>query len=55
MKEQTIMHAVEVTVECPHCNKMQYGFICNPAGGEFECDDCHQPYRVHPEADIEHR
>lgn len=55
MKEQTIMYATEVIIECPHCSKHQYGFVGNPAGLEFDCGDCGEKYRVHPDADIEHR
>jgi hypothetical protein len=40
VKTQTMILAVEVVVECPHCDKQQEGFIGNPAGGQFECEDC---------------
>lgn len=55
VKTQTMILAVEVVVECPHCDAQQEGFIGNPAGGQFECEDCGKPYKVHEEADIEHR
>lgn len=48
-----IMTATEVSVDCPHCSQCQVGFIGNPAGEEFECDDCGGSYRIHAEADIE--
>lgn len=55
MKVQTLMLAINVVVECPNCGSFEEGFVGNPAGGEFVCDNCKEPYRVHPEADIEHR
>lgn len=51
--EVTSMNAVEVTVQCPHCDEVQRGFIGNPAGGEFKCEFCGVKYKIHPEADIE--
>ncbi len=53
MKVQTLMTTTDVKVECLHCGEQQDGFWGNPAGGQFECDHRKQPYRVHPEADIE--
>ncbi|MDA0155436.1 hypothetical protein OH460_24255 [Vibrio sp. Makdt] len=55
MKTVTELHTMNVALYCPHCGEEQGGFCVNPAGGEFECDDCHKPYKVHSEADIEHR
>jgi uncharacterized protein (DUF983 family) len=55
IKTQTVMLAREVIIECPHCQEHQDGFFGNPAGGAFDCDDCGKKYRVHKEADIEHR
>lgn len=51
--EVTSMEAVEVAVRCPHCESIQRGFIGNPAGRKFECEDCGLEYKIHPEADIE--
>jgi predicted RNA-binding Zn-ribbon protein involved in translation (DUF1610 family) len=53
MKTATVMYATSVRVQCPHCGAVEDGFIGNPAGKAFECDSCKQPYRIHPEADIE--
>jgi ribosomal protein L37AE/L43A len=55
MKIVTEMYAKEVVVLCPHCHEEQDGFVSNPAGGVFECEHCTQTYKVHTEADIEHR
>ncbi len=53
IKSQSLMTTTNVEVECPHCGEKQSGFWGNPAGGEFVCDDCQQPYQVHPDADID--
>lgn len=50
----TEMYTTELRVRCPHCNSMQDGFVINPAGHDFECDDCGRKYKIHPEADIEY-
>ena len=49
----TMMYATNIRVWCPHCGEMQDGFIGNPAGGTFECDDCGKPFKVHSDADID--
>ncbi|MCE2571852.1 hypothetical protein [Motilimonas eburnea] len=53
MKVQNYMLTADVEVICPHCGSLESGFVGNPAGGEFVCDSCGQPYQVHKEADIE--
>lgn len=55
VRVQTYMRTREVTAGYPHCDKEQYGFIGNPVGGEFNCEDCGEPFKVHQEADIEFR
>ncbi|MFA0630162.1 hypothetical protein AB4589_20635 [Vibrio sp. 10N.222.49.A3] len=52
MKVVTELHTMNVALYCPHCNEEQDGFI---GGGKFECDDCKKPYKIHSEADIEHK
>jgi hypothetical protein len=54
VKVQTLMLTNKVMVQCPHCNKIQDGFISNPVGGQFDCEDCNKTYKIHPEADIEY-
>lgn len=51
----TDLYARDVVLYCPHCGEVQDGFVSNPAGHQFTCDDCDMPYAVHPEADIEHK
>jgi len=53
LKVTTTMYTSKVRVLCPHCGAVEDGFIGNPAGKEFECDSCKQPYQIHPEADVE--
>lgn len=53
METVTELQAREVNLNCPHCGKQQDGFIGDPRGEEFECDDCGKTYKVHNDADIE--
>lgn len=55
MKILTEILAVNIEVRCPHCSATQDGFFGDPRGKEFECDDCEQMYKIHPDADIEMR
>nr|WP_181974665.1 hypothetical protein [Vibrio cholerae] len=55
MKVVTELYAREVVLYCPHCGEEEDGFVVNPAGLEFTCDHCNKPFKVHPEADIEHK
>lgn len=50
----TSLYTRSVTLFCPHCNTTQDGFIGNPSGTDFDCDNCGKTYHVHAEADIEH-
>lgn len=52
-KEVTSLTAVDVFLYCPYCNERQDGFCGNPQGGEFECDDCGEEYKVHNCADVD--
>ena len=53
IKEQTLLYATDVKLQCPHCGEWEDGFVGNPSGHQFDCDSCGKPYRVHREADIE--
>ena len=55
LKVVSMMLARDVVLDCPHCGVEQSGFVMNPAGGTFDCDECEKPYKVNPEADIEHK
>ena len=53
MKVATSMRVLEVEIDCPYCGATQSGFLGNPQGNEFECDECEETYKVHSEADPE--
>ncbi|HCG9468352.1 TPA: hypothetical protein NKA91_003666 [Vibrio parahaemolyticus] len=55
LKVQTMLFATSVELECPHCGEIESGFVGNPAGEVFTCDSCDEKYKVHSEADIEHK
>lgn len=40
-------------IECPHCDTPQQGFINDPRGGKYTCDDCQQDYQVPENAEID--
>jgi len=39
-------------VNCPLCNSEQPGFVADPRGGDYECDECHSVYHVPANAPI---
>ncbi|MBM9615251.1 hypothetical protein JWJ90_13275 [Desulfobulbus rhabdoformis] len=45
-KVATRVIAKEIAVECPYCHEEQYGFVSDPRGGRFRCDDCHEEFAV---------
>ncbi len=54
IEEVTNLYTTQVTLFCPHCESKQHGFLIDPSGHKFECDECGKPYRVSPHADIEY-
>lgn len=46
IKEVTMLIATAVALHCPHCDMEQDGFVGNPDGNIFECDECGRPYKV---------
>ena len=40
-------------IECPHCSVPQMGFINDPRGGSFKCEDCGQEYAVPEDSEID--
>lgn len=53
LKESTIIRAITVETQCPHCNKWNSGWIGNPRGHIDTCEYCDKVYKVHPDADVE--
>lgn len=49
----TSITATDFAVKCPHCDEVVDGWLGSPRGQETECDYCHLPFKVHPDADIE--
>jgi transposase-like protein len=33
-------------IECPHCGVPQFGFVNDPRGGNFTCNDCNLKFDV---------
>lgn len=42
----TVIVIHEFKVICPYCGEEQGGFIDDPSGGEFICNDCNQSFIV---------
>ena len=52
-KTSTVVIAARVEyVNCPFCNVEQPGFVADPRGGDFECDECKSVYHVPANAPI---
>ena len=39
-------------VNCPFCNVEQPGFVADPRGGDYQCDECKSVYHVPAKAPI---
>ncbi|MBF3843981.1 hypothetical protein ISG21_00570 [Burkholderia pseudomallei] len=35
-----------LSLDCPHCESTQDGWVADPRGREHECDECGQNYLV---------
>ena len=55
MLEVTEIFTTEAYTICPHCNSENHGWTADPRGSVDTCDSCDKEYKVHPDADIEHR
>jgi DNA-directed RNA polymerase subunit RPC12/RpoP len=33
-------------IECPHCEVPQFGFLNDPRGGTYDCNDCKLSFDV---------
>jgi transposase-like protein len=40
------MNVRSVSIDCPHCNATQDGWLADPRDKTHECDDCGKSYRV---------
>lgn len=45
--------AGNVRVTCPSCGTTVEGFIGDPRGGEYDCEECGRRFQVHPDAEID--
>jgi len=46
------IQATMITVDCPHCGFMNEGFLGDPRGGRYDCDDCKEPFRISDNAEV---
>ena len=54
VKVVTTLFTTNIHFRCPHCKAIQDGWVIDPSGRQYECEECGKPYRVHPNADIEY-
>lgn len=46
------IYPATIMIECPNCGEDQEGFMGDPRGGEFECEDCDMDYTVPEDSEI---
>lgn len=46
VKEVEVLSVWSVSLNCPHCEATQDGWMIDPRGKEHECDECGKTYRV---------
>jgi len=54
MKTVSMLYTTEVSLRCPECGNYEEGFVVDPRGQTFKCEDCGATYKVHPDADVEY-
>lgn len=52
MKEVTRINATMITLDCPHCGENQEGFLDDPRGGDYKCEECGNMYGVAEDATV---
>lgn len=40
-------------VDCPHCGAAQMGFLNDPRGGTYDCEECNTPYQIPKDARVD--
>lgn len=45
-ENEIVIVAYVNSVDCPHCAATQMGFLNDPRGGTYECDECKKSYYV---------
>lgn len=46
MKEVNSIEVRDATFDCPYCGELQDGFLNDPRGGKFKCEECNKEYLV---------
>ena len=47
-----VIAAFITSVNCPICNTPQLGFIEDPRGGDFDCNDCGRPFHIPADSSV---
>ena len=46
MEEAETLFIWSCTINCPHCDASQDGWVIDPRGTEQVCDSCNEDYKV---------
>lgn len=53
MPEPIVIRASVNHIECPHCSYELMGFLNDPRGGTFKCDECGKEFDVPDDAVVD--
>lgn len=51
--EAIVINAYITAINCPHCTYPTSNYVNDPRGGEFNCEGCHQSFKVPEDAKID--
>jgi len=46
------LSAYLATIECPHCEHENSGFLSDPRGTDTECDECGEQFKIPNDIDV---
>lgn len=52
-KKPLKIHVNVTHIDCPHCSAPQTGFVNDPRGCEFVCDECTESFSVPDDAEVD--
>ncbi|MDH4602295.1 MULTISPECIES: hypothetical protein [Pseudomonas syringae group] len=52
-QKKPVIVAFITSIECPICEVEQIGFVNDPRGGNFTCNDCGKPFHVPVDATVD--
>ncbi|MFA4834480.1 MAG: hypothetical protein WC749_00210 [Dehalococcoidia bacterium] len=52
-EKEIVIVAYVTSVDCPHCSATQMGFVNDPRGGTYDCDECNTSYQIPKDARVD--